>query len=113
MSGTVRGRLGYAPGHWLVYATGGLTWTYNEFTRTQLAGTPVGGNADPDTTESLFLRPRFGGTVGAGVEVRAAIEMERGPRVSLCRLRNAQRKLPARRAALRFQSNRAEPSVGL
>jgi len=69
MSGTVRGRLGYAPGHWLVYATGGLAWTYNEFTRTQLAGTPVGGNANPDTTESLFLRPRLGGTIGAGVEV--------------------------------------------
>ena len=24
MSGTVRGRIGYAPGNWLVYATGGL-----------------------------------------------------------------------------------------
>jgi hypothetical protein len=42
------------PGHWLVYATGGLAWTYNEFTRTQLAGTPVGGNADPDTRTPFF-----------------------------------------------------------
>ena len=28
-SGTVRGRVGYAPGHWLFYATGGFAWTYN------------------------------------------------------------------------------------
>ena len=26
-SGTVRGRVGYAPGHWLIYATGGFAWT--------------------------------------------------------------------------------------
>jgi high affinity Mn2+ porin len=26
-SGTFRGRIGYAPGHWLFYATGGLAWT--------------------------------------------------------------------------------------
>jgi high affinity Mn2+ porin len=37
-SGTVRGRVGFAPGHWLFYATGGFAWTYNQFTRTQLAG---------------------------------------------------------------------------
>ena len=28
-SGTVRGRIGYAPGSWLLYATGGFAWTYN------------------------------------------------------------------------------------
>jgi hypothetical protein len=27
MSGTVRGRIGYAPGHWLVYATGGFAYS--------------------------------------------------------------------------------------
>jgi high affinity Mn2+ porin len=69
LSGTVRGRIGYAPGHWLIYATGGFAWTYNHFTRTQLVGTPVGGTADPETVESLFTVPRVGGTVGAGVEV--------------------------------------------
>jgi high affinity Mn2+ porin len=68
-SGTVRGRIGYSPGHWLVYATGGFAWTYNEFTRTQIVGTPVGGTAAPDTVESLFMVSRFGGMVGAGVEV--------------------------------------------
>ena len=27
-SGTVRGRIGYAPGNWLFYATGRFAWTY-------------------------------------------------------------------------------------
>jgi high affinity Mn2+ porin len=26
-SGTVRGRIGYAPGIWLLFATGGFAWT--------------------------------------------------------------------------------------
>jgi high affinity Mn2+ porin len=73
-SGTVRGRIGYAPSaarwsHWLVYATGGFAWTYDQFTRTQLAGTPVGGTVGPDDNEKLYTVPRFGGVVGAGVEV--------------------------------------------
>src|SRR5580693_9045818 len=37
MSGTLRGRIGYAPGNWLFYATGGFAWTYDQFTRTQIA----------------------------------------------------------------------------
>ena len=28
-SGTVRGRIGYAPANWLFYATGGFAWTYD------------------------------------------------------------------------------------
>ena len=36
-SGTVRGRIGYAPGSWLFYATGGFAWTYNQQSLTQLA----------------------------------------------------------------------------
>ncbi len=67
-SGTVRGRVGYAPGNWLFYATGGFAWTYDQFTRTQLAGTPAGGTAVPGTVESLFMVPRAGWTVGGGVE---------------------------------------------
>jgi high affinity Mn2+ porin len=35
-SGTVRGRIGYAPGSWLFYATGGFAWTYDRLTLTQL-----------------------------------------------------------------------------
>jgi high affinity Mn2+ porin len=61
-SGTVRGRIGYAPGNWLLYATGGLAWTYDHITLTQLAS---GQTATP------FLW-RFGWTAGAGVEVPVA-----------------------------------------
>jgi high affinity Mn2+ porin len=72
--GTLRGRIGYAPnlgsaGNWLFYATGGLAWSYDQFTRTQLAGFPAGGTAVPGTVENLYMVPRLGGAVGAGVEV--------------------------------------------
>ena len=69
--GTVRGRIGYAPDlvdgadNWLFYATGGFAWSYSQFTRTQLAG----GAAPAGTVENLFMAPRVGGSVGAGVEV--------------------------------------------
>jgi high affinity Mn2+ porin len=68
-SGSVRGRIGYAPSHWLVYATGGFAWTYDQFTRMQLAGSPAGGTASPGDEESLFVVPRIGAVAGAGVEV--------------------------------------------
>src|SRR5579862_1271310 len=61
-SGTLRGRIGYAPNlgttHWLFYATGGFAWSYDQFTRTQIAGTPAGGTAAPGQTENLFVVPR-------------------------------------------------------
>jgi len=69
MSGTVRGRLGYAQGSWLLYATGGLAWSFEQFSRTQLAGTPANGTALPGTVESLFMVPRTGWAAGAGVEL--------------------------------------------
>jgi high affinity Mn2+ porin len=68
-SGTVRGRIGYAPGNWLFYGTGGLAWTYDQFTRTQLAGTPAGGAAVSGTVENAFMVPRAGWAAGGGVEV--------------------------------------------
>ncbi len=71
MSGTLRARLGYAPAHWLVYATGGLAWSHDRFTRTQLAGTPVGGFAGPGTVETA-QKMRTGFAAGAGVEVPVA-----------------------------------------
>jgi hypothetical protein len=43
-SGTVRGRIGYAPGSWLFYATGGFAWTYDQQSLTQLA---TGANGSP------------------------------------------------------------------
>jgi high affinity Mn2+ porin len=60
--GTVRGRIGYAPGNWLLYATGGFAWAYDQETLTQLA---------TGTTASPFLW-RFGWTAGAGVELPIA-----------------------------------------
>ncbi len=71
-SGSVRGRLGYAPnlggtGNWLFYATGGFAYSYDQFTRTQLTGTS--GTASPGTVENLFMVPRLGGTVGGGIAV--------------------------------------------
>jgi high affinity Mn2+ porin len=56
--GTVRGRIGYAPGNWLLYATGGLAYSYDQLTLTQLA---------TGTTDSPFLW-RLGYAAGAGVE---------------------------------------------
>ena len=69
--GTLRGRLGYAFDHWLVYGTGGVAWTYDKLERTQLAGMPVGGNVAIGTTEAALLW-RWGWAAGAGVEVPIA-----------------------------------------
>ena len=66
-SGTVRGRLGYALGKWLLYGTGGYAWTDDQLTRTQVAGTPVGGTAVPATVETR-LALRSGWVAGGGVE---------------------------------------------
>jgi high affinity Mn2+ porin len=68
-SGTVRGRIGYAPGNWLFYATGGFAYSYDQLTRTQLAGTPAGGTAQSGDVETLNMVPRIGGAVGGGVEL--------------------------------------------
>jgi high affinity Mn2+ porin len=69
--GTARARVGYAFDHWLVYGTGGVAWAYDKLTRTQLAGTPVGGSAVVGTTEAALLW-RWGWAAGAGVEVPIA-----------------------------------------
>jgi high affinity Mn2+ porin len=61
-SGTLRGRVGYAPGHWLFYATGGLAWTYNSQTLTQ---------TESGNSEDRFLW-RFGWAVGVGFETPIA-----------------------------------------
>jgi len=61
-SGTVRGRFGYAPGHWLFYATGGFAWTYNRQSLTQVAS---------GATDTPFLW-RLGWAAGAGAEVPIA-----------------------------------------
>jgi high affinity Mn2+ porin len=60
--GSVRGRVGYAINHWLVYATGGLAWTRARFQ--QMPG--LVNDADK------VLRTVTGWTVGAGAEVAFA-----------------------------------------
>jgi len=40
-SGTVRARIGYAPGNWLFYATGGFAWTFDELTLSPAGGASV------------------------------------------------------------------------
>ena len=64
--GTVRGRIGFDADRWLFYATGGLAWTYDEFTRTQIGVNPSSGA--PDGTVETALAGRVGWTVGAGIE---------------------------------------------
>jgi high affinity Mn2+ porin len=52
-SGTARARIGYAPGNWLFYVTGGFAWTFDQVTLNQV---------DPK------YQWRTGWTAGAGVE---------------------------------------------
>jgi high affinity Mn2+ porin len=69
--GTLRARVGYSIDNWLLYATGGLAWTEDRFTRAQLVGTPIGSTASPGTTETS-LQARIGWVAGAGVEFPVA-----------------------------------------
>jgi high affinity Mn2+ porin len=60
--GTLRGRIGYAPGSWLFYATGGFAWSYDRAALTQLA---------TGVTDMPFLW-RLGWTAGIGIEAPVA-----------------------------------------
>jgi high affinity Mn2+ porin len=55
--GTARGRVGYAAGSWLVYATGGIAWAGERF-----LNSPVIGN------EEKIVHTRLGWAAGGGVE---------------------------------------------
>ncbi len=57
-SGTVRARIGYAPGNWLFYATGGYAWTFDQVTLTQAA---------TGATAQKYMG-RSGWAAGAGAE---------------------------------------------
>jgi opacity protein-like surface antigen len=65
VSGTFRGRAGYAFDNTLLYATAGGTWNDAQSTRTQIAGTV--GNAGPGTVETASTS-HIGWTVGGGVD---------------------------------------------
>ena len=65
--GTVRARAGYEFDHFMLYGTGGLAWTFDQVTRTQVAGVPAVGTATPGTVDTS--QPwRVGWAAGAGVE---------------------------------------------
>ena len=65
-SGTVRSRVGYAFENWLAYGTGGLGWTYDQLTRSQISNPPIASSEPPGMAESALLW-RFGWAAGVGV----------------------------------------------
>ena len=67
MSGTVRGRIGYAFDNWLPYLTGGFAWSVNQ-AMILPPDTLASAVEDIFPIESRFLM-RFGWTIGAGIEV--------------------------------------------
>ena len=67
-SGTIRARAGYVFDRFMLYGTGGLAWSFDQVTRTQVAGVPVVGSATPGTVDTS--QPwRVGWAAGAGVEI--------------------------------------------
>jgi high affinity Mn2+ porin len=66
--GSARARAGYAFDHFLLYGTGGLAWTYDQVTRTQVAGFPAAGFAAPGTVDTAVMW-RLGWAAGAGIEI--------------------------------------------
>lgn len=66
--GSVRTRVGYAFDHFLLYGTGGPAWSYDQVTRTQVAGNSFGGFATPGTVDTKLLW-RLGWAAGIGVEI--------------------------------------------
>jgi high affinity Mn2+ porin len=69
--GTARARVGYAFDQFLLYGTGGLAWSYDQVTRTQLAGFSFAGFAAPGTVDTKLLW-RLGWAAGAGIEIPLA-----------------------------------------
>src|SRR5215204_517229 len=60
--GRLRGRIGYAFDHWLLYGTGGFAWSHARFIET----------SDLTGDEDKVLRTRGGWVLGAGAEVAIA-----------------------------------------
>jgi opacity protein-like surface antigen/outer membrane receptor protein involved in Fe transport len=63
-SETIRGRIGYAADNVLLYATGGLAWSNDQFVRTQLTGTLNNATAGADDAANKGL---LGWTIGGGI----------------------------------------------
>ena len=92
--GTLRGRVGYAPANWLVYATGGFAWTYDQLTLTQLA--------DDTAQFPILVATGLGG--GPRRRVRICAELDGERRVLVHEIRQQQRDVPERRAAVHIRS---------
>jgi high affinity Mn2+ porin len=69
--GSARARVGYAFDHFLLYGTGGLAWTYDQVTRTQVDGVSFGGFANAGTVDSKVFW-RLGWAAGVGIEIPVA-----------------------------------------
>ncbi|RAI33593.1 carbohydrate porin [Rhodoplanes serenus] len=67
LSGTVRGRIGYAFDHWLLYGTAGFAWSYDRLSLTTNPGAAL-GEEEADGTVAARLW-RLGYAVGGGVEI--------------------------------------------
>ena len=65
--GSIRGRVGYAFDHFLLYGTGGFAWSYDQVTRNQLAS-PGGGAVAAGTIDPQQMW-RLGWAAGVGMEV--------------------------------------------
>jgi high affinity Mn2+ porin len=100
-SGTVRGRIGYAPGNWLFYATGGLAWTSEQYTTVSLM---------TGATDSHFAA-RLGWAAGGGVEAPLTPSWTLRAEYLYTGYGNSTQNFPTN--GLRFGSNLSEQEVRL
>ena len=66
--GTVRGRVGFFHGPWLLYGTGGWAWSWDRLDRTQLGQSNLPGGAQPGDGQSARVF-HSGWVAGGGVEL--------------------------------------------
>jgi high affinity Mn2+ porin len=67
IGGTVRGRIGYAFGNWLPYATGGFAWTFDRVAFSDIDAARSARTLEEVSIDRQLLW-RFGWTIGAGLE---------------------------------------------
>jgi high affinity Mn2+ porin len=68
ISGTMRGRLGYAVGNWLPYLTGGFAWTFDRVAFNDTTESAISSRLLRPATFDRQLLWRLGWTIGAGIE---------------------------------------------
>ncbi len=96
--GTARGRVGYATGPWLAYATGGLAWA-GERTLNTL----------PSGNQEKALNVRLGWAAGAGSGIRLRAALERTAGISLLPLRQYKRSVSLGHAIRRDDGFSVDP----